>query len=73
MLANLKEVAKAATNYRAMHPISKREIAEYSRGVASAYALEQRPPAVVGINLLVRARIRSLGPSTAYLEKRAAT
>jgi len=41
MLANTKEVAKAAANYRAMHPILRREIAEYSRGMASAYALEQ--------------------------------
>jgi len=41
MLANTKEIAKAAANYRAMHPILRREIAEYSRGMASAYALEQ--------------------------------
>lgn len=33
--------SKSVANYRAKYPIPRREIAEYSRSVASAYALEQ--------------------------------
>lgn len=41
MSTNPNDNSKSFTNYRAKYPIPRREITEYSRGVASAYALEQ--------------------------------